>query len=603
MRTLGKNRFLFMAAAIVAAISMFGCTKTPKENQVHVVKDNVESKDINKIDKQINTEGINPFYTLEGLNVEENRNQIPLTLSKDRGYVYYMKLTASKPKEEDYKIIKGEALCKVDIIKVNIITADTKYIASNVPFVSRVKWNKEGNLVAFLGGNTLTIYNDSDNKLIQSFQGDGDGITSIGWSPDGKKIYTEGQNLINTGIYYVDSKKYVHSYETKESLFYKGFLDSQYFFCTERVGDDSYNTVIADKDSEIVSKIESSARFRDSYKRSFLQIGKDNFSLEYYADINEPDKVKIISKEYINDAKFIYNGGFAYITPNDNPEENNFYLHIVNEKGEEENKILVSGSTIMILPEGKIGYIGGTHIERVDLINYSIEEAAIEKSSEDIESILRTLRGAMDVIYKFEIAQKKDLERVNKYFIDSNNPEQWALTDVINIFNEKIKLTPEASDYNLVLRLKGLSINKDQATANISVAARNSFGSGVGMSNTVEFIKRENKWYVTGLSTFPNSKQYKEVNTKVEALVKQAQQGKLFNGELKDKEVHIGQIQFWQLSEPHLADNIDFSNYCKVYLKVKENGTEVLYKLILDRKNQSYWKEGNLSKERLSLLF
>ena len=292
-----------------------------------------------------------------------------------------------------------------------------------------------------------------------------------------------------------------------------------------------------------------------------------------------------------------------YITPNEDVEENNFYLHIVNNKGEEVKKMQVSGSTIMLLPDGKLGYIGGTHIERVDLINYSIEGPSMEKPSEESESILRTLRGAMDVIYKFEIAQKKDLERANKYFIDSNSPEQWALTDVMNIFNEKVKLTPEASDYSIVLKLKSLVINGDQATASISVTARNSSGAGLGMNNIVELMKKNSKWYVTGLSTFPYSKQHVEIKSKVEALVKQAQQGKLFNNELKDKQVQIGQIQFWQLSEPHLADNIESANYCKVYLKVTENGAEVLYKLILDKKNQNYWKEGDLSKERLSLLF
>jgi hypothetical protein len=592
-----------MAMVAVTVMSLFGCTKAPKENEVHVVKDSTEKKDISKIDKALNAEGSSPFFSLEGLNIKENRNQIPLTLSKDKEYVYYMKPTVVKPKDDGYKVIKGETNIKVDIIKVHMVTADTKSIVNNVPFVSSIKWNKEGNMVAFLGGNTLTVYNDNDNKLIQSFQGDGDGITSFGWSPEGKKIYTEGQNLINTGIYYTDSKKYVHSYETKESLFYKGVLDSQYLFGTERIGDGSYNTAIADKEGKVASRVESSGRYRDSYKTSFLQIGKDNFGLEYHSDINESNNIKVLSKEYISDAKFIYNGDLVYITPNDNPEENNFYLHIANSKGDEVKKLQVSGSTIMILPDGKLGYIGGTHIERVNLINYSIEGPSMERPSEESESILRTLRGAMDVIYKFEIAQKKDVERANKYFIDSNSPGQWALTDVMNIFNEKVKLTPEASDYNLMLRLKGLSINKYQATANISVEARNSIGSGVGMSNTVELIKRDNKWYVTGLSTFPNSKQYKEVKSKVEDLVKQAQQGNLFNGELKDKEVQIGQIQFWQLSDPHLADNIDNANYCKVYLKVKENGTEVLYKLILDKKNQNYWKEGGVSKERLSLLF
>jgi hypothetical protein len=590
---------------VFASVYFFGCTKAPKENEVHVVKESSEIKDISKIDKDINTEGINRFYTLEGLNVKENRNQIPIAISMDKKYVYYMRPSEAtdKPKSEDFTVIKGDVTSKVDIIKVNMDTPDTKLVVSFVPFVSSVKWNKEESMIAFLGGDTLTVYNDSENKLVQSFQGEADGIRSFGWSPDGKKIYTEGQNLINNAIYYVDSKKYVNSYESKETLFYKGVLDSQYFFGTERSMDNLYNTVVIDKDNKIVNRVVSSGRYRDSYKKAFIQIGKNNFELEYYTNINESSNAKIISKEFINDAKFIYNGGLVYITPNDDPEQNNFYLHILNEKGEELKKLQVSGSSIMILPDGKTGYIGGKYIERVDLINFSVEGTDKENISGEEENIYRTLRGAMDVVYKYEMTAQKDVDRVNKYFIDSHDPEQWANTDVMNIFNENLKLAPSSTDYTITLKLKSLAIRKDKATANINISAKNSSGMGVGMSNAIELVKIYNKWLVTGLSTFPDSKQHSELKNKVESLVKQAQQGKLFNGILKDKEVQIGQIQFWQLSEPHLADNIDSANYCKVYLKVKESGTEILYKLILDRKNQSYWKEGSLSKERLSLLF
>lgn len=596
-----NGKGLILVGLLILSICMFGCTKVPKENEVQVVKENSAAKDIEKIDKQINTEGINPF-SREGVNIKEGRSQIPLTISEDKQYVFYMKPSSAKVKE-GFTIIKGETACRMDIIKINTETADTKLIASNVPFVSSAKWNNEGSMVAFLGGNTLTVYNDVDNKLVQSLLMDGDGITSFGWSPDGKKIYTEGQNLINNGIYYVDSKKYVHSYETKENLSFKGVLDEQYFYGTERIGDDSYNTVVIGKDNKIIWRTNSTGRYRDSYKKAFVEIGKNNFELTYFPDINEQNNSKLISKEYINDVKFIYNGGIAYITPNDDPEENNFYLHIINEKGEEVRKLQVSGSSIMVNPDGKAGYVGGIQIERVDFVKGTVEGDKQVLGSQDRENIIRTLRGAMDVVYRYEISQKKDAERVNKYFIDSHNPEQWALTDVNNIFNENTKLAPLASDYSISLKLNNLSIDKERASASISVSARNSLGAGLGMNNAVELVKREGKWYVTGLSTFPASKQYSEIKGKVEALIKQAQQGKLFNGELKDKEIQIGQIQFWQLSEPHLADNIDFANYCKVYLSVKENGTEVLYKLILDRKNQSYWKEGQLSKERLGLLF
>ena len=603
MIALHKNKTILIISCLLVSISIAACSKSPKQNQVYVVKEEGEKKDVSKIAGRLNTEGISAFYSFEGLNVKENREQIPLTLSADKKYVYYMKPSIAKVPKEAFTVIKGDATSRVDIMKVDMETGDVKNIVSYVPFVSSVKWNKEKNMVAFLGGNTLTVYNDKENTLIESFQADGDGISSFGWSPDGKKIYTEGQSLINNGIYYVDSKKFVWSYEIKENLYFKGTLDEQYYYGTERTGDNSYNTSIVDKDGKVVSGVTSSGRFRDSYKKAFIQIGKNNFELNYYPDINDLDNAKLLSKDYISDAKFIFNGGLVYITPNDNPEENNYYLHVVNEKGEEIKKLQVSGSSIFILADGKTGYVGGSNIERVDLINNSVEGPSMEAGNNERESILRTIRGAMDVIYKYEMTQEKDINRVNKYFIDSHNPEQWAYTDVMNIYNENSRIALKAEDYTVVLKLKSLGVNKNAATADINILARNSSGTGMSTNSVIELIKKDNNWYVAGLSTFPNSKQYMELKTKVEAVVKQAQEGKLFNGMLKDKEIQIGQIQFWQLSEPHLADNIDNANYCKIYLKVKEENKEVLYKLIFDRKKQNYWKESTLSKENLSKLF
>jgi hypothetical protein len=44
------------------------------------------------------------------------------------------------------------------------------------------------------------------------------------------------------------------------------------------------------------------------------------------------------------------------------------------------------------------------------------------------------------------------------------------------------------------------------------------------------------------------------------------------------------------------------ADYCKVYLKVKNNGKQEIWKMVLDKKNQSYWYPTKLSRENLSSL-
>jgi hypothetical protein len=597
--------YKFRRVIALALISVFtaaaGCGRAPKENEVYIVKEETK-KNIEQITDKLNINDTEKFYDIGELDILLDKENIPLTAAKDRKYIYYMSPSIVKSKKEELTIIKGEISRKVDIIKLEVETGKTKRIASDVPFVSRVKWNADGTMLAFLGGSVLTIYNDKDNSLIQSFNSSWGNILNFAWSLDSKKIYLEGENLINDGIYYTDSKKYVHAYETKENLYLKERLDDKYYYGTEGTLD-RYETVIADSSLNIVKRLNLKGRIRDSYKLGILQTGEGHFELYYQKDINGDKEPMTISKGYISDAKFTANGGIVYITPNDNPEENNFFLHILDSNGLERKVINISGSRIALSPDGKTGYISGENFEKVDIERAGIERAEITNNNNETENIYRTIRGAVDVLYKYEMMRIKDYDTVKKYFVDTNNPEQWAYTDIVNIFNEGINYSIGSPSFRVRVGIKNLELNGDRATAAVSISARGSNGSGESLVTVMELIKSSGTWYVTGLSTFPDSKQYTEVKSKVEDIIKQAVAGKIFDGVLKDREVKLGQIQFWQLSEPHLADNIEYANYCKIYLKVMEGNEEVLYKLVLDRKKQNYWKESVLSKERLSMLF
>jgi hypothetical protein len=90
------------------------------------------------------------------------------------------------------------------------------------------------------------------------------------------------------------------------------------------------------------------------------------------------------------------------------------------------------------------------------------------------------------------------------------------------------------------------------------------------------------------------------MKTRVEKIAKDANEGKLFEGKFKGKDVKIAQIQFWQMSEPTLSSNVDYANYCKVYLRVIENGKEIIYKMVLSKDRS--WAPAMPESEGLSWL-
>jgi len=614
-----KKLFLFF---ILFSVVLTGCTQQGlKDNQIYVVdKDSPQTKE-EKFQGKLNTEGRVPFKEYENYNTLQNdeSGEVLITLSPDGKSMYFM-----EPMENynQFQVIKGEPEVKVRLLRIDTETKEQEVITEGIPFVSLVKWNKEGNIVAFGGGERLTIYDAVKNKLILEDKLKNDRVSYFFWSPkDDNKLYSEHPNLANGSIYYVNSQKKVEAYETKEDIYFKGKLDNDYYYGTKwyLVNDknnkiagksDIINTVIVDKKGNIV-KVLAEGRFRDSYRKSLVQVGEGGFGLYYLEDINSPEEIKTLSKDYIFDVKFVDDGKIAYTVENKDIEKNSFFLYILDKKGKKLEKIEVSGGSFALSPDGKTGYIGGPYWEKINFEKNEVEknlfENAIEQNEEELEKeeTFKTLRGAMDTIYKYEMIGEKDWTAAKKYFTDTHSPEQWAYFDVTAKFKEtsfRSNKNNQIYKVNIELNDCNFDLKHERASVLIRVAAKNFSGGGLAMDYALELIKKENNWYVTGFSTFPNSSQREELQQKIEEFVEETQNGKIFPGELEGKEVEIGQIQFWRSSMPHLSPDIQSANYCKIYLKVKNGGKEEIYKMVLDKKNQNYWKPTKLTQENLWFL-
>jgi hypothetical protein len=319
---------------------------------------------------------------------------------------------------------------------------------------------------------------------------------------------------------------------------------------------DENRTVIVDSAGKVIKELPC-GRFRDSYKDSVIQIGESGFGLYYFERLDGTD-AKELTKEYIYDTKFIAGGYFIYTIKSEDVEKNAFYLCIADSKGNEKAKVIVSGPYVSISPDGKTGYISGLLKETVDfekLLNNL--EAETKKYASEVssmyagegEKLFNTIRGAVDTYLKFDIAGIKDYDAAKKYFINTENPPQVAYFDISAIFNERNGYSLNTDFYENTFYLSKMSVKDDRASVVVESHCRNSMGSAAGHSKALELVKKDGLWYVTGFSTFPDSKKAKELKLKVEKIVKDAKEGKLFEGKFKGADIEIGQIQFWQMSE------------------------------------------------------
>lgn len=513
---------IFIVLLLISSLALFGCGKNQiKDNQVYLINDQGTIFDHLTNEEQVIIDGIIPF---QKHHLDDQNGRVFLTISRDEKYVFFMEPV---PSLENPVILKGEPNELVRIIMVEEESQEEKIVAEDIPFVSLVKWNITGKVVAFGGGNRLTIYDTRKEGLLLEDKLEAESINYFFWSPkEENKIYSESPNLSNGSIYYLNSQKKVEAYETKEEIYYKGELDQGYYFATRwftspkessRKGDnnnhkkngnernDGIRTIIIDQNGEIV-KILGLGRFRDAYGKSLLQVDDSNFGLYFTPDINNPENIKTLTEKYVYDVKFVDQGKIAYILGSKSMENNFFTLYILDKNGKEIKQMQVTGSKIALSPDGKTGYIGGPAWEKISFSenqlekNLLLEETGVnaDEFNADEMTIFNTIRQAINIFYKFELTGTQDWVGVEKYFKDIDGLNKRGYLDIVNIFQTNPVLNNhDIKSYTLEIKLGELTINTvGEAFAQVETSAFVNSGGGFTMDFTMELFKINKEWFI-----------------------------------------------------------------------------------------------------------
>ncbi|MFZ5969666.1 MAG: hypothetical protein ACOYVK_21100 [Bacillota bacterium] len=637
-------RITVMISIVLLIIT--GCRSGDIQEDTLYVVDKEEQENIEVMlgEGNLITEGLDPFaqyasksepykdfYPLLNQRISKGHKLCSLTVSEDGKTLFGMESLSDKKiwdmqswmagSTNEGLVIKGLPKVKVNLFKVDLEKEEMKNLVENVDFISLVKWNEDRSKVAFLSGKQIFVYDVKEDKLLFKDYRNNSNSLYFGWSPDGNKIYTEDSNLINDSIYYVDAEKVVRAYETKERLYYKGRLDDDYYFATLQEIDErklkyenntpEYQTVVVDAEGNVIKKLPG-GRFRGDYKKSMIYVGESGFGLYYYPDVQKTEDPIKLTEEYIYDAKFVADGKIAFITEDKkNIEENYFVLHMkdIQDKYIKDVSFTILGGQFLVTESGEYGTIQGDDLENVSFSDYDSLDNELYYKNRQLplseygmyNDMIKTIRGAADIYLAYEINGEKDYESLKKYFVDTPEYGQAAYTDMEVTFRGSTYKKRRDYQYAISIYVDKIDIydHGNRASVKAYGGVSNSFGTGMGMGSAFEMVKKDGRWYVTGLSTFPNSSKAKTVREKVLKYMEEVKLGRLFDGELKGKELELVQIQFWRMSEPHLSPDIDSANYCKVYFKVKNDGEDVLYKMVLDQKNYKDWKPIKLDKERL----
>jgi len=595
----GKGLYL-LTVLLIIAIAAAGCAGQQEKNK------GVDGPAKNGL----------PSITAKSPGVPEinglHPGDIPICYSSDLKALYVTNY--SRPGQE-IKAVLGDYTLPVDLYRLD---GDQRTkLAAGIPFITLARWSPGGKYLGLAGGQQLYILNpgsgrlDSVNKAANL-----PSAVFFGWSPDGRTVYAEHDAVPNGAVYNVETSEGLPAYRINEPKpFFKAKLSDNLFLGTAMSDGRTAGTVIMDGEGQTQKSV-APGRFRDVAGNSILQAGNGGFGLAFYADVYQPEGI-ILSDKYIYQCCFLPQGGVIYSTPGESSAELSYDLTVVTRK--EQKTVKVSGPHFQVWPDGRFADVCGYRAERLSLPDLTVvlQQDRPPYGGEE-EGIVAAARGAASsYIYYYFHSGSLDgralRQELSRYYMDTREPvEQVALTDVC----EEIKSRPSHLRYgahNLTGQIESLAVHgEDRASLTARLTSSdmflhsdaaddpwlrfNSTAGGWAFDVVYEMVKRDGNWYVTGLSTFPAAQERERLAELVKIFIAAAKSGgpapfrdeqsKQFYEQIKEKEIGAGQIQFWNMSEPHRSPDTGQARYALVYLYT---GGE-RYRLVFSREETMDWE-------------
>lgn len=496
-------------------------------------------------------------------------------------------------------------------------------VASGIPFITLASWSPDGKYLGTAGGHQLHIL-DSDNNSLDAVNK----LTNLpaaeffGWSPDSKTVYAEHDYVVNGAVFNVETHEGLPSYRIRESFpFFKAMLSDNLFIGTLMSEPSTSETVIMDGEGHVQKSV-GEGKFRDVAGNGILQVGKGDFGLAFYADVNTPEGV-LLTDKFIYQCQFLPQGGIIYTTPGETGAELNYNLTVLTQK--EQKTVQVSGPHFNVWPDGRFVDVCGYRTERLSLPELAVAQQQDRPLyEEDKDKIIACARGAissyLEHYHHLKNADNQALKQeLSRYYADTREPvEQVALTDIY----EELRNNPSEpylrpGAHHLSGEIKSMEIHGDDRAALVAgISSRHAVShsddndagvfakpvavSGWSFEAAYEMIKLDGSWYVTGLSTFPRSRERVEIAELVDSFIASSQNNGLdpfhdedsrqFYEQIRGKEIRAGQIQFWNMSDPHRSPNAEQANFALVYLYAGE----ARYELVFSRESTLDWQIENL---------
>lgn len=544
---------------------------------------------------------------------------IPLAVSPDYSMVVAFQPTGNTaPDITNRRVVIGNMVQEINLYICATENGESKSLGKFLS-LKDFHFDETGNSLAFIDGNSnIYIYSSITGQLQKLVTAEKrDAYNSLSWSKDSKSL------MINSRMEFdIASREFISiAVESYTPFIRSKFMDNNYIV---QMKNNEYNDMIAlyDFSTKEFTSI-ANGIYTDS-DNSYLLYTKD-----YMSGLNAVS-LKTLESKSINNGPIYCSyiikstGDIIYSTINNNLDSSYRYLLVkVNPNTMTEISISLDSPTFYMSPAEDKLYVVSSHssnsieIDPKDLRIHRIENM---KEDMDLYGIKTTLLKMFQLDYNFNEAYEKYENIAKEIYINTYDslPQEALENKLIDFkrYNMPIPTHQREDHIPPTIYFDQMNITDQKASINL----------GLYYINSVEMIKKDGNWYITGFSTHSASEEIASVtsivkkhlnnikNKRIDESVKYwtakedteylAAQRKVVEELIDGADeltFEVGEIEFWSLSDPHRAESADRSTYAKVKILIDDGNKIIKYKLILSRQYRQQFEIDSWNADPLSI--
>lgn len=565
-----------------------------KENSKNSVSDKLKDWQIDLVSQKVQVE-----KNKEAI-AQIDENIIPITISPDHNIVIgYNNIEDETTDERNSMIIAGNMVQYMDLFSYNIASSTKKSLGKYMSIKSH-QFDPKGKQWAFIDGeDNVYIYNMENERLVKVIEKyNYREFNTICWSRDSKRLM-----LDNRMIFDIASREFVSIAADSYTPFIRmGFSNNT--FITE-MKNNKYENIIAlyNFDNKSYTQI-ADGYYKDS----------DNTNLIYTVDLLQGLKIvnlktlesKTIEEGPVYCANILKSTGeVVYTTLNTNFNDERYLLIKINPENMVKQVFPLCTPTYYLSPsEDRLNFISNysENSITIDLESFKVIKTINKEDNEDLRKIKSVILKMFLLDYNFNGSFEEYEVEAKKIYTNTDYPlPQEALNNKLTDFKRFNTPLPSFQKEAYIppsLSFDTITIKNNKASVNI----------GRFFINSIELVKIDKDWFITGFSTHPESKEISQIRSIVKKHIDDILAGNkaealsywegmeeseyvennrnivenLINN--RDKIIiEIGETELWAMSDPHRAESPGSATEARTKIIIKDGKNINKYKIVLSR--------------------